>query len=43
MKLELPSTVNGIPLDQDDTVVIKYLDASDDTGEKRVLTKSFTD
>ncbi len=42
MKLELPSTVNGIPLDQDDTVVIKYLDASDDAGEQRVLTKSFT-
>ncbi len=42
MKLELPDTVNGIPLDQDDTVVIKYLDASDVTGEKRVLTKSFT-
>ena len=42
MKLELPSTINGIPLDQDDIVVIKYLDASDDTGEQRVLTKSFT-
>ena len=42
MKLELPSTINGIPLDQDDTVVIKYLDASDDIGEQRVLTKSFT-
>jgi len=42
MKLELPSTINGVPLDQDDTVVIKYLDASDDAGEQRVLTKSFT-
>ena len=42
MKLELPSTINGIPLDQDDTVVIKYLDASDDIGEQRVLIKSFT-
>lgn len=42
MKLELPSTINGIPLDQDDIVVMKYLDASDDAGEQRVLTKSFT-
>jgi len=42
MKLELPDIVNGIPLDQDDTVVIKYLDASDVSGEQRVLTKSFT-
>jgi len=42
MKLELPDTVNGIPLEQDDTVVIKYLDASDVSGEQRVLTKSFT-
>lgn len=42
MKLELPDAINGIPLDQSDTVVIKYLDASDNAGEQRVLKKSFT-
>ena len=42
MKLELPSTINGIPSDQNDTVVIRYLDVSDDTREQRILTKSFT-
>lgn len=42
LKLELPDTVNGVPLSQDDVVLIKYLDDSDMSGEKRVLTKSFT-
>jgi len=40
IKLELPDTVNGRPLSQDDIVLIKYLDASDYSGEKRVLVKS---
>ncbi|MBT5200406.1 MAG: hypothetical protein HOK63_04715 [Thaumarchaeota archaeon] len=39
-KLELPDTINGVPLNQDDVVLIRYLDASDAAGEKRVLTKS---
>ena len=40
IKLELPDTINGRPLSQDDVVVVKYLDGSDYSGEKRVLTKS---
>ena len=40
IKLELPDTVNGTPLNQDDVVLIRYLDASDGAGEKRVLVKS---
>lgn len=42
MKLELPDSINGVPLSQDDIVLIRYLDASDMAGETRVLTKSFT-
>ena len=40
IKLELPETVNGEPLSQDDIVLIKYLDESDYSGEERVLVKS---
>ena len=40
IKLELPDVINGRPLSQDDIVMIKYLDASDNSGEKRVLVKS---
>jgi len=40
IKLELPDTINGKPLSQDDIVLIKYLDESDYSGEKRVLVKS---
>jgi hypothetical protein len=40
IKLELPETVNGRQLSQDDIVLIKYLDESDYSGEQRVLTKS---
>ena len=40
IKLELPETINGKPLSQDDIVLIKYLDASDYSGDKRVLVKS---
>ncbi|MBC8516889.1 MAG: hypothetical protein H8D31_06600 [Nitrosopumilus sp.] len=40
IKLELPDTINGRPLSQDDIVLIKYLDDSDYSGEKRVLVKS---
>jgi len=40
IKLELPDTINGRALSQDDIVLIKYLDESDYSGEKRVLVKS---
>jgi len=40
IKLELPDTINGRPLSQDDIVLIKYLDDSDYSGEKRILVKS---
>ncbi|MCV0392635.1 MAG: hypothetical protein K5790_04990 [Nitrosopumilus sp.] len=40
LKLELPDTINGKPISQDDIVVIKYLDESDYSGEKRTLVKS---
>jgi hypothetical protein len=40
IKLELPETINGRQLNQDDIVLIKYLDESDYSGEQRVLVKS---
>jgi len=40
VKLQLPDTINGIPLDQNDVVVIKYLDASDYSGNEQIITKS---
>ena len=40
IKLELPQTVNGKPLSQDDIVLIKYLDESDHSGQQRTLVKS---
>ena len=40
VKLELPETINGEPLSQEDIVLIKYLDDSDYSGEKRILVKS---
>ncbi|MDH3312151.1 MAG: hypothetical protein OEM28_03270 [Nitrosopumilus sp.] len=40
IRLELPETINGKPLSQDDIVLIKYLDESDFAGEKRILVKS---
>ncbi|MFQ5496665.1 MAG: hypothetical protein ACE5DU_02125 [Nitrosopumilus sp.] len=40
IRLELPDTINGRPLNQDDLVLIKYLDESDNAGEKRFLVKS---
>ena len=42
VKLELPDTINGVPLNQDDVVLIRYLDESDAAGEQRVLVKSVT-
>jgi len=40
VKLQLPDTVNGIHLDQNDVVLIKYLDASDYSGDKQIVVKS---
>ena len=40
VKLQLPDTVNGIPLSQNDIVLMRYLDASNYAGEKQVLVKS---
>lgn len=40
LKLELPATINGNPITQEDIVVIKYLDESDNSGDRRVLVKS---
>jgi len=40
VKLQLPSTINGRPLDQNDIVLIKYLDGSDYSGDVQTITKS---
>lgn len=40
VKLELPETINGKQLSQEDIVLIKYLDESDNSGEERILVKS---
>ena len=40
VKLELPKTIDGRPPSQDDIILIKYLDESDYSGEKRVIVKS---
>jgi len=42
VRLQLPDTVNGRPLNQDDIVLIKYLDASDSTGDKQTITQSIS-
>jgi hypothetical protein len=40
LKLELPETINGKQLSQDDIVLIKYLDKSNLSGEQGVQVKS---
>ena len=40
LKLELPQTINGKQLSQDDIVVIKYLDKSNQSGEQSIQLKS---
>lgn len=40
IKLELPKEIGGRELNQNDIVLIRYLDSSDHSGEKRVLAKS---
>ena len=40
VRLQLPDIINGIPLDQNDVVLIKYLDTSDYSGNEQIITKS---
>ena len=39
-KLQIPETINGRPVNQDDIIEVRYLDQSDVSGESRVLVKS---
>lgn len=39
-KLELPETINGRPINQEDIVEVRYMDKSDAAGEPRILVKS---
>ena len=39
-RLTLPDMINGKQINQDDIVMIRYLDESDTSGERQVLTKS---
>ena len=40
VRLNLPDTIDGKQLDQNDIILIKYLDESDFSGEQRVIVKS---
>ena len=40
VKLQLPDSINGRPISQDDIVEIRYIDESDMSGEQRISTKS---
>ena len=40
LKLELPETINGKQISQDDIILIKYLDESNFSGEQNVQVKS---
>lgn len=42
VRLELPATIDGRPLNQNDVVHITYLDQTDYSGEPRTVTGSFT-
>ncbi|MGQ0376677.1 MAG: hypothetical protein ACT4OW_04130 [Nitrososphaerota archaeon] len=41
LRIELPDTVNGEELDQDDVVLVKYNDQSDAAGNTKVVSSSF--
>ena len=40
VKLQLPDSINGVPLSQDDVVEVKYLDESDVGGDPQTSSKS---
>jgi len=40
VKLQLPSSIDGKPISQDDIVEVRYFDESDASGEPQVLVKS---
>jgi len=40
LAINLPATINGKPLQQDDIVLVRYLDESDHAGEKQVIEQS---
>ena len=40
VKLQLPHSINGRPITQDDIVEVRYLDESDAAGERQISTKS---
>ena len=42
LKIELPDTINGVPLSQDDVIVVRYFDQSDDSGQARTVVSSTT-
>ncbi len=42
LKLQLPNTINGRPVNQDDLVVMKYFDQSDYSGNKQTLEETVT-
>ncbi len=40
VRLQIPNSINGNPITQDDVVEIRYIDQSDASGEKRISSKS---
>ena len=40
LQINLPATINGKPLQQDDIVLVRYLDQSDNAGEKQTIEQS---
>ncbi len=40
--IQLPDTINGVPLSQDDVVLVRYLDQSDYSGNPAVIEESFS-
>ncbi len=40
LRITLPETVDGKPLQKDDVVLVKYIDQSDHAGEKKIIEKS---
>ena len=42
LQIELPDTINGQPLSQDDVIEVRYFDQSDSSGNQRTVTSSTT-